>query len=70
VTMLKAWRLERAKREARPAYTILHDSTLEAIASSGARSLGELARIKGIGPAKLDSFGDEILAVLDAAGDG
>lgn len=70
VKMLKAWRLERAKREARPAYTILHDSTLEAIASSGARSLGELARIKGIGPAKLDSFGDEILAVLDAAGEG
>ncbi|HEX2054379.1 MAG TPA: ATP-dependent DNA helicase UvrD2 [Actinomycetota bacterium] len=64
---LKAWRLETARREGRPAYTVFHDSTLEAIAASGARSLQDLAGIKGVGPAKLESFGDEILAVLDAA---
>ncbi len=65
--MLRAWRLEKARIEGRPAYTVLHDSTLDAIAASGARSLTDLARIRGVGPAKLESFGDEILSVLDAA---
>lgn len=65
--LLKAWRLERSRSEGKPAYTVFHDSTLEAIAASGARSLGDLARIKGVGPAKLQNFGDEILAVLDSA---
>lgn len=65
---LRLWRLERSRAEGKPAYTLMHDSTLEAVAESGARSLGDLARIKGIGPAKLESFGDELLAILDAAG--
>ncbi|HVL50392.1 MAG TPA: ATP-dependent DNA helicase UvrD2 [Actinomycetota bacterium] len=64
--MLRAWRLEKARAEGRPAYTVFHDSTLEAIAASDARTLGDLARIKGVGPAKLENFGDEILAVLDS----
>jgi DNA helicase-2/ATP-dependent DNA helicase PcrA len=65
--MLREWRVTKARSEGRPAFTIMHDSTLESLASSGCRSLGDLARIKGIGPAKLESFGDEILAVLEAA---
>lgn len=62
---LRAWRLERSKSESKPAFTIMHDSTLQAIAESKARSLADLGQIKGIGPAKLESFGDEILAILD-----
>jgi DNA helicase-2/ATP-dependent DNA helicase PcrA len=65
--LLRAWRLDKARSEGRPAYTVFHDTTLEAIAASGARSLGELAQIKGVGPAKLENYGDEILAVLDSA---
>jgi DNA helicase-2/ATP-dependent DNA helicase PcrA len=65
--LLRAWRLDKARSEGRPAYTVFHDSTLDAIAASGARSLGELAQIKGVGPAKLENYGDEILAVLDSA---
>lgn len=66
-TLLRAWRLEKARREGKPAYTVFSNATLDAIAASGARNLGELARIKGVGPAKLENFGDEVLAVLDAA---
>ncbi|HEX2180014.1 MAG TPA: ATP-dependent DNA helicase UvrD2 [Actinomycetota bacterium] len=65
--LLRAWRLEKARTEGRPAYTVFHDSTLEAIAASGPRTLRDLALIKGIGPAKLENYGDEILAVLDNA---
>ncbi|MGI8425211.1 MAG: ATP-dependent helicase [Actinomycetota bacterium] len=65
VEALKAWRLDRSRAEARPAFTVLHDSTLEAIAASQARTLSDLAAIKGIGPAKLEAFGDEILAILE-----
>jgi len=64
---LKAWRLGRSRAESRPAFTVLHDSTLEAIAASKARTLSDLASIRGIGPAKLEAFGDEILAILDSA---
>jgi DNA helicase II / ATP-dependent DNA helicase PcrA len=66
-TLLRAWRLEKARREGKPAYTVFSNATLDAIAASGARNLGDLARIKGVGPAKLENFGDEVLAVLDAA---
>ncbi|CAN5819650.1 hypothetical protein BH23ACT12_BH23ACT12_02030 [soil metagenome] len=67
--MLREWRLEKARREGKPAYTVFSNATLDSIAASGARSLGELARIKGVGPAKLENFGDEVLAVLDSAGE-
>jgi DNA helicase-2/ATP-dependent DNA helicase PcrA len=67
--LLREWRLEKSRKEGKPAYTVFSNATLDAIAASGARSLGELARIKGVGPAKLENFGDEVLAVLDAAGD-
>jgi superfamily II DNA helicase RecQ len=43
---------------------ILHDRTLDAIASSLPRSPDELQSLPGIGPAKLDAFGDEILALV------
>ncbi|MGQ0680312.1 MAG: ATP-dependent DNA helicase UvrD2 [Actinomycetota bacterium] len=67
VAALKEWRREKARAEGKPAYVFLHDATLEDLASSGARTLNELALVKGIGPAKLEAFGDELLSVLEAA---
>jgi DNA helicase II / ATP-dependent DNA helicase PcrA len=64
---LKKWRLERAKRDSMPAYVILHDATLNEIAARDPRDGSELARIPGIGPAKLDKYGGEILEVLSNA---
>jgi DNA helicase-2/ATP-dependent DNA helicase PcrA len=64
VDALKAWRRERAKADGVPAYVVLHDSTLAEIAANTPRSLFELGRVKGMGPTKLERYGDEILAVL------
>jgi len=64
VRALKAWRRERAKVDDVPAYVVFHDSTLTSIAASRPASLAELARISGVGPTKLERYGEEVLAVL------
>lgn len=68
--LLREWRRQRAAADAKPAFTVFADTTLEAIATVLPASLTELSTVKGIGPAKLDRFGDEILTVVDQARDG
>jgi ATP-dependent DNA helicase RecQ len=63
---LRAWRIEQARRRGVPPYVILHDRTIEAIASSMPGSRDELLSLPGIGPAKLDAHGDAILALVAA----
>ena len=53
-----------------PAYVIAHDSTLAAIAESRPATLAALRRVKGMGPTKLEKYGDGILEVLAAAAPG
>ena len=64
---LKRWRLERATADDLPAYVVFHNSTLAEIAGRRPRDLSELAAVPGVGPAKLERYGDEVLAVLSAA---
>jgi len=64
--VLKKWRLERAKAEERPAYVIFHNSTLAEIVRRAPQSRQELAEVPGVGPAKLERYGEELLAVLAA----
>jgi len=54
----------REKADAVPAYVVAHDSTLAAIAEARPMSLSALRRVKGMGPAKLEKYGDGILEVL------
>ncbi len=61
---LKAWRRDRAKADGVPAYVVLHDAHLQGIAARLPQSLAELARCPGIGPTKLERYGDEIVAVV------
>ncbi len=61
---LRAWRLERAKTDGVPPYVVFHDSVLHQIAAAYPQSLGELSQITGVGPTKLERYGDEILAAL------
>ncbi len=61
---LKAWRLKRARADEVPAYLVFHNSTLEEIAGRRPRSLAELGSVPGVGPAKLERYGEEVLAVL------
>ncbi len=64
---LRAWRLEIARREQVPPYVVAHDATLLAIAETRPRTMAGLRRVKGMGPAKLDKYGDGILSVIEAA---
>ena len=63
---LRTWRSQRSRRDGMPAFIVLHDRTLIAIAVARPSSLVALRRVEGIGPAKLEQYGDEILAVLDS----
>jgi DNA helicase-2/ATP-dependent DNA helicase PcrA len=63
---LKAWRLARARQDDVPAYLVFHNTTLEEIAARKPRSLDELAAVPGVGPAKLERYGEGVLAALAA----
>ena len=61
---LQLWRRERARADQMPAYVIAHDATLQAIAEQKPRSAAALRRVKGMGPTKVERYGDEIIAVV------
>jgi superfamily II DNA helicase RecQ len=60
-------RLERAKADEVPAYVVFHNATLEEIATREPRTLAELAAVPGVGPSKLERYGEEVLAALAKA---
>jgi len=60
---LAAWR--KGAADGKPAYVVLSNATVAAIAVKQPVSLAELSRISGIGPAKLELYGEEILAVVE-----
>ena len=64
---LRKWRQERARAEEIPAYMVCGDKTLRDIVEKMPRGLNGLRSIYGLGEAKIDKFGDEILDVLDSA---
>ncbi len=66
VRTLKDWRLATARDRGVPAYVVMHDSTLEAIASVKPQDERALAAVPGIGPAKLEAYGDDLLALCAA----
>jgi ATP-dependent DNA helicase RecQ len=66
VERLRRWRLERSQEDAVPAYVVLHDATLRELAAVKPQTHGELEGIKGLGPVKLERYGDDLLAVLAA----
>jgi len=63
---LKRWRLDRAKEEGKPAYVVFHDATLAEIAARRPGSLAELGGVSGVGPAKLERYGEDVLAAVAA----
>ncbi len=65
---LRAWRRARSSEDGVPAYVVAHDTTLAEIAEVRPRTLPALRRVRGMGPAKLEKYGPEILAVIDGNG--
>jgi len=64
VQALREWRLARARAEEVPAYVVFNDRTLAELVARTPRTLAELAAVPGIGPAKLERYGAELLARL------
>jgi ATP-dependent DNA helicase RecQ len=64
VQALKEWRLARAREDEVPAYVVFNDRTLAELVAREPRTLAELADVPGIGPAKLERYGAELLARL------
>jgi superfamily II DNA helicase RecQ len=61
---LRRWRQRVARSAGVPAYVVLPDRTLEEIAAKQPRNPSELRAVHGIGPVKLEMFGEEILALV------
>ena len=61
---LRGWRAERAKRDGVPPYLICTNKQLAAMVNARPGSLTRLGAIEGIGKAKLDNYGQELLALL------
>jgi DNA topoisomerase-3 len=66
VEALKAWRLAEARRRKVPAYTILHDRTLLALAATRPADEAALLAVRGVGPALLEKYGAALLALVAA----
>nr|WP_269328519.1 DNA helicase RecQ [Kineosporia babensis] len=61
---LRAWRAGVAKEQGLPAYVIFHDKTLRQIATQLPRTLEQLGTVDGVGQAKLERYGEQVLKAL------
>ena len=62
---LRAWRLERSRREEVPAYTIFNDRTARELAAAQPRDEEALRGVWGMGDARVAAFGDDLLALIE-----
>lgn len=63
---LRWWRVETARTHNVPAYVIFPDATLREIARNAPQTLTALRAISGVGDKKLDSYGAEILQLIES----
>ena len=64
---LRQWRADKAREQGVPAYVILHDRTLLELAAHRPETAEALLEIPGIGQAKAERYGEELLDVLTEA---
>ena len=61
---LRGWRVDKARALEVPAYIVFTDATLTAIAERRPADAQTLTTIPGIGAAKLERFGADVLALV------
>ncbi|MDA8019214.1 MAG: DNA topoisomerase 3 [Thermoanaerobaculia bacterium] len=66
VSALKEWRLHEAKRRRIPAFRILTNKTLTAIAASRPTNEAELLAVRGVGPTVNKKYGPELLRIVSS----
>ena len=62
---LRAWRREVAETSKVPAFVVLSDASLRSIAARRPTTLVQLRQCQGIGPTKLERYGDDVLTVIE-----
>jgi ATP-dependent DNA helicase RecQ len=63
---LRWWRMETAREHNVPAYVIFHDATMREIARAHPTSLEQLRGVSGVGEKKLETYGEQIIALISA----
>jgi RecQ family ATP-dependent DNA helicase len=66
VARIREWRSAEAKRLRVPAYVVLHDRTVTALAKTRPKNPRQLLDVDGMGPAKVERFGEAILGLFAA----
>jgi ATP-dependent DNA helicase RecQ len=61
---LRWWRMETARSHNVPAYVIFHDATMREIAKAKPTSLDDLRGVSGVGEKKLQTYGEDIVALI------
>ena len=61
---LREWRKERAATESVPAFVVFTDATLQLLAEHRPTTRPGLLRINGIGAAKVDRYGEDLMEIL------
>jgi DNA helicase-2/ATP-dependent DNA helicase PcrA len=61
---LRDWRRQQAQAQGVPAYVVFNDKTLEALAALRPSTAEALLGVPGIGPAKLEAYGEELIDLL------
>lgn len=64
VEALRAWRRQRSKADGVPPYVVFNDATMLVIAATRPTTPRQLLAVPGIGPRKLEDYGEEILALV------
>ena len=64
---LRAERLLMARDRGVPAYVVCHDRTLMEIAADRPSDRDELMQVSGMGPARVNAYGDRLLGVVNAS---
>jgi ATP-dependent DNA helicase RecQ len=63
---LRSWRAARAKQDNVPAYVVMHDTTLQALAETKPTRMNDLIGISGLGETKRERYGQALLELVVA----
>jgi len=61
---LRTWRQEAARQAGQKAFYVFPDATLRRIAGARPQTLEELGALKGVGPRKLEQYGQDVLDTI------
>ena len=63
---LRSWRYERASEIDKPAFVVFSNAALAGIAHLRPTTLTELLNVPGVGPSKVNAYGEEIIGIVQS----